>query len=324
MSSTPPPAVTTPHPVTDPDPAATTADVATTPVPILLGTISLDRYVDLGFNLPGGGVLNMAWHWRQLDQPYELISRIGAGDADIFEGFLTRHAIPHDPYALLSPEPSSSIDIRFGSDRQPYMDNFIGGVWETFRCTPDEERRVTAAPAYHTVLVEGAIEETMRLGAAGLLPRGTVSADFLGFRHYTPSRMADTLRYVDLAFVGWPGSPSDTEVAEIAALAAGLGRMIVITFGAQGVRVVDGRTGGSDTWYDVRAIPVAGTTVGCGDAFIAAVLAEWWRTHDAAAAVAAGAARGALATAWNRPIPDDAYGPELAAFLARTDAMYAR
>ena len=292
--------------------------------PVLLGTISLDKYVDFRFDLPGGGVLNMAWHWRQLGQPFELISRVGAADADVFEGFLSRHAIPHDPYALLSPEPSSSIDIRFQADRQPHMDNFIGGVWETFRCTPDEERRVASAPAYHTVLVEGAIAETMRLGAAGLLPHGTVSADFLSFRHYTPSRMADTLRYVDLAFVGWPGSPSDQGVEEIAALAYELGRIIVMTFGAQGVRVVDGREGGADRWYEVQAVPVTGTTVGCGDAFIAAYLAEWWRSGDADAAVAAGATRGALTTAWNRPIPDDAYGPELAAFLASTDALYGR
>jgi sugar/nucleoside kinase (ribokinase family) len=290
-------------------------------VPVLLGTLSLDRYVDFGFDLPGGGVLNMAWHWRQLGQPYELISRVGAADAEVFQGFLSRHAIPHDPYALLSPEPSSSIDIRFQSDRQPHMDNFIGGVWETFRCTRAEERRVAAAPAFHTVLVEGAIEETMRLGEAGQLPKA-VSADFLGFRHYTPARMADTLRFVDLAFVGWPGSPTDAVVVEIAALARQLGRVIVITFGAQGVRVVDG-PGGTDTWFPVQAIPVVGTTVGCGDAFIAAFLQRWWATGDASAAVAAGAERGALATAWNRPIPDEAYGPELAAFLAATDAALA-
>ena len=293
------------------------------PAPVLMGTLSLDRYADFGFDLPGGGVLNMAWHWRQLGQPYELISRVGAHDKDTFESFLSRHGIPHDPDALLSPAPSSSIDIRFGADRQPYMDNFVAGAWETFRCTADEERRVTAAPAFHTVLVEGAIAETMRLGEAGLLPRGRVSADFLGFSHYSSSRMADTLRVVDLGFVGWPGGPSDDTVREIAALAGELGRVIVLTFGAQGVRVVDGRAGGTDTWYPVHAIPVAGTTVGCGDAFIAAFLAEWWRSGDAAASVAAGAARGALATAWNRPIPDDAYGSELAAFLAATDASAA-
>jgi sugar/nucleoside kinase (ribokinase family) len=292
-------------------------------VPVLLGTISLDRYVDFGFDLPGGGVLNMAWHWQQLGQPHLLISRAGEADADVFEGFLSRHAVPHDPYALLSIEPSSSIDIRFRADRQPHMDNFVAGVWETFRCTPDEERRVAAAPAFHTVLVEGAIEETVRLGEAGLLPRGTVSADFLGFRHYTPARMADTLRFVDLAFVGWPGSPSDPVVGEIAALAGELGRVIVITFGAKGVRVVDGPRG-SDTWFPVRAIPVAGTTVGCGDGFVAAFLQQWWRRGDAAAAVAAGAGRGAMVTAWNRPIPDEAYGPELAAFLTATDAALAR
>lgn len=292
----------------------------TAAVPVLLGTISLDRYVDFGFDLPGGGVLNMAWHWRQLGQPYELISRVGARDAALFEGFLARNAIPHDSDALLAPDASSSIDIRFRPDRQPYMDNFVAGVWETFRCTQDEQRRVANAPAFHTVLVEGAITETMRLGVAGALPRGQVSADFLSFRHYTPSRMADTLRYVDLGFVGWPGSPDDSTVAEIAALAEELGRVIVITFGAQGVRVVDGRKG-SDHWFEVNEVPVVGTTVGCGDAFIAAFLQEWWSSGDASAAVAAGAVRGALVTKWNRPIPDDAYGPELAAFLASVDAL---
>ncbi len=288
--------------------------------PVLLGTISLDKYVDFGFDLPGGGVLNMAWHWRQLGQPYELVTRVGASDAEVFGWFLARHGIPHDPAALLSDEASSSIDIRFGEDRQPRMSNFVPGVWDDFRCTAEQERLVAAAPAYHTVLVEGAIAETMRLGEAGLLPRGAVSADFLGFVHYTPERMADTLRVVDLGFVGWPGAPTDAGVEAIVGVAREMGRMVVLTFGAQGVRVVDGRPGGADTWFPTVAVPVAGTTVGCGDAFIAAFLASWWAEADVAAAVAAGAARGAMATRWNRPIPDEAYGEELAAFLAVTDA----
>lgn len=289
-------------------------------VPVLLGTLSLDRYLDFGFDLPGGGVLNMAWHWRQLGQAFELISRVGAQDADVFESFLTRHIIPHDPAALLSASPSSSIDIRFRPDRQPSMDNFVGGAWDDFRCTPDEQRRIAAAPAFHTVLVEGAIAETMRLGEAGLLPAGSVSADFLGFRHYTPARMADMMRHVDLGFVGWPQHPSDPTVAEIASVARDLGRIVVITFGAQGVRVVDGRSGGADTWFPIKAVPVLGTTVGCGDAFIAAFLMTWWRTGDLTAAVAAGAERGALVTGWSRPIPDEAYGPEVASLLAAVDA----
>jgi hypothetical protein len=33
---------------------------------LLLGTISLDHYLASGAVLPGGGVLNMAWHWRRL------------------------------------------------------------------------------------------------------------------------------------------------------------------------------------------------------------------------------------------------------------------
>ncbi len=37
---------------------------------LLLGTISLDRYLASGEVLPGGGVLNMAWHWRGLGRPF--------------------------------------------------------------------------------------------------------------------------------------------------------------------------------------------------------------------------------------------------------------
>jgi sugar/nucleoside kinase (ribokinase family) len=63
----------------------------------------------------------------------------------------------------------------------------------------------------------------------------------------------------------------------------------------------------TETMVPVQAVDVIGTTVGCGDAFIAAFLAVWWREGDLDAAVAAGAAAGAAATAWTLPLPDAAY-----------------
>lgn len=50
----------------------------------------------------------------------------------------------------------------------------------------------------------------------------------------------------------------------------------------------------------------------CGDAFIAYLLADWWRAGDLVAAVDRGKIGGALPTAWVRPLPDSAYGKLLA------------
>ncbi len=96
-------------------------------------------------------------------------------------------------------------------------------------------------------------------------------------------------------------------MAALATVVRDLGRRLVVTFGAAGVLVVDGTTGAPDRFVPVTPVRVTGTTVGCGDAFIAYFLAEYRRFGDLLAAVERGKIGGALATAWPRPLPDDAY-----------------
>jgi sugar/nucleoside kinase (ribokinase family) len=295
------------------DPATPAADAYS-----LLGALSLDIYLGRDLVLPGGGALNMAWHWRCDETPFELLSRVGDDRPGVFEAFLARHAIPCTP-ELVTTGASASIDIVIRPDLQPHMDHFVEGVWERFTLTPAEERRLATRPRLHLVLVEGAIRELERLGAAGRLDGLEVSADFLGFRHYTLERLRETMRLVDLGFIGWPGSPDDPDVGGIRAIAHALGLRIVVTFGAQGVWAFDGRPGGGDTFVPVTPVPVLGTTVGCGDAFSAGFLAAWRRAPDLRAAIEAGKALGAAATAWRRPLPDDAYGVEAAHALRRAD-----
>jgi sugar/nucleoside kinase (ribokinase family) len=280
---------------------------------LLLGPLSHDRYVPDGPVLPGGGVLNMAWHWRQLGTPFRLLSRIGDDDPDPFLAVLDRLDVVADRTALVQPGATASIDVAIQPDRQPWMDHFVEGVWADYALGADELTWLTPGRRLHAVLVEGAIAELSRLAGIGALDGVEVSADFLGFRHYTVERLASTMRHVALGFIGWPGDEDDPAVAGMREVAHDLGRLVVVTLGSRGVLVFDGRAGGTgDRRFPVEAVPVAGTTVGCGDAFVAHFLATWWTTGDVAAAVEAGKAGGAMATRWVRPLPDEVYGPLVA------------
>ncbi len=296
------------------------------PASILLGAASLDIYLgrDLGravrgdLVLPGGGVLNMAWHLRDEAEPWHLLTRVGDDRPGVFLDFIAVHGIRHSP-TIVGRGPSASIDIVIQPDLQPHMDNFVEGVWASFRCTPDEESLIGGARRLHAVLVEGAIRELDRLHITGITSGLEVSADFLGFRHYTVDRFATTMRAVDIGFVGWPGALDDPVVGGLRAVAHDLGRLVVVTLGSRGVQVFDGRATGEDRFVPVVPVPVAGTTVGCGDAFVARFLAAWARAGDVLGAVQAGKAAGAAATAWRRPLPDESYGHVAAAALRAAD-----
>jgi sugar/nucleoside kinase (ribokinase family) len=274
---------------------------------LLFGALSLDIHLPDGPILPGGGALNMAWHLHQQGVPFRLLTRVGDDRPRLFLDLLDRQAIPYLRGSIVGSGPSASIDITIQPDRQPYMDHFVDGVWADLRLTAEESAAVAGARQLHAVLVEGVIAEMERQAAGGALEHLDVSADFLGFRHYTPERFADTMRFVDLGFVGWPGEPDDPIVAELSAIARRLGKRLVVTFGARSILVIDGRIGAPDTTVPVTPVEVRGTTVGCGDAFIAWFLAEYWRSGDLVAAAEHGRIGGALATAWERPLPDEVY-----------------
>ena len=278
------------------------------PTSVLLGPASVDRYVQEGLELPGGGAVNMAWHFAVAGVPVHLLSRVGQDHAASFIDFLERHRVRFSP-SIVGAGASSSIDIEIGADRQPAMAHFIEGVWTDFRLSADEERVVDGATRLHVVLVDPAVRELDRLAAAGLLRGTTVSGDFLSFRRWDAERFARTIRHLDLGVIGWPGAADDPLLDQIRGVAFELGTLVVVTLGSRGVRVFDGRHGHTERFVPVDPVEVVGTTVGCGDAFVAAFLGEWWQGADVDRAVDAGKAAGAATTAWRRPLPEEAYRP---------------
>lgn len=274
---------------------------------LLLGPASADRYVDESVVLPGGGALNMAWHFARAGEPVHLLTRIGDDGSQVFLPFLDRHRIGYSPESIVAPGATSSIEIVIGPDRQPFMDHFVEGVWRDFRLTDDEERLLGHSSRLHVVLVDPVVRELDRLATSGRLDATTVSGDFLSFRRWAIDRFAATMHHLDVGVIGWPGDPQDPTVAEIRDIAFDLGKLVVVTLGALGVRVFDGSSGPHERFVPVEPVAVAGTTIGCGDAFVAAFLSAWWSGAGVDASVTAGTLAGAAATAWRRPLPDEAY-----------------
>lgn len=274
---------------------------------ILLGAASLDIYKADGRILPGGGCLNMAYHWRQLGVPHLFLTRIGPDGEQLFQAFFQRHEIAHLPESLVENGRIPSIDIAFLPDGQIYMDNFVEGVLADFRLTLAEEAAVAQAARVHAVLVDSVAREVHRLAEKGVWQRPFRSADFLDFRHFSLEQFVKTMPVLDLGFIGWPGALDDPLLPQLRQIVFDLGKLLVVTLGSRGVWVWDGRSTPQEWFYNVDAIPVQGSTVGCGDAFIAYFLAEFWRSGDLKAAVAQGKVGGALATGWKRPLPETAY-----------------
>lgn len=274
---------------------------------VLIGPASVDRFLDSGESVPGGGALNMAYHWSQLDKSFVFVTRVASDDEPMFRGFFERHGIAVTPAMSMAGE-SCTVDVIIQGDRQPWMDNFVEGVWSDFTLSDEEVELVASGQPVHAVLVDVVDRELLRLADEGRFAEAHLTGDFLSFRHFSPERFTRSFEHLDVGFVGWPGDASDPVVEQLGGLVRRFGNVLVVTFGSAGVRVFDGRSDSVDRqWFDVEARPVVGTTIGCGDSFIAAFLADWHEHGDVAQAVAAGKLLGALATGWDRALPPSAY-----------------
>lgn len=272
---------------------------------VLLGVVCLDIYTRTGDIRPGCGILHNAYHLQQLGSQPLLITRIGPAHSSVFFDFFRRNRIAILPDCLAPAGRSASIQIEVQPSGEAVMSNFDQGVWADFRLTPAEETALANAKNIHLVLARGVAPEFVRLAAAGQLAGAHVSADFLSFRDFSVESFAGLLEHIHLAFIGWKGELADPTLAEIAAVARRLNRVVVVTLGERGVQVFNGPTA---EFFPVRPVAVTGNTNGCGDAFISYFLHDYWRSGNLSQAVAHGQLGGAAATAWRYALPDSAYG----------------
>lgn len=283
---------------------------------ILLGQSDLDIYLPENSIFPGGGALNMSYHWRQLGVPFTLLSRVADDKAHYFLDFYKRHGVQLMPASLIKRGRAGSSDIFIQSDGEVFMDNWIEGVGADIALDAAEMTLISQAEWLHAFLIDSIVGEIKRLAALGYLTTTGVSGDFFDFAPFDLVTFRETMHYIDIGFIGWQKELTDEPMAGIRAVARDLEKMLVVTLGSRGVMVYDGRPnsplpvqedGLAEQFFPVEPVPVVGTTIGCGDAFAAYFLAAWLKTKGIAEAINAGKVGGAQATQWRRCLPDTAY-----------------
>lgn len=272
---------------------------------VLWGVVCLDHYTASGELLPGCGILHNAYHLQQLGAAPRLLTRLGEADAETVTHFLAAHQIAVATDDLLAPGVCARIEIAVDATGAARVYDFTPGVWAGYRLSAVEEQTLAAAQHLHVVLTAPVIVEFMRLGAQGSFAGTLVSVDFLALYDFDEDSFAAALRYVDVAFAGWQGAVDDPALRRLTAAAATAGTLAIFTLGERGLLLCE--PGTAPRLEPVQAIPVTGSTNGCGDAFISYFLAEYWRSRSLARALEQGKFGGALATTWRYALPDAAY-----------------
>ncbi|MEZ4404140.1 MAG: PfkB family carbohydrate kinase [Kofleriaceae bacterium] len=277
---------------------------------IVWGELLWDRFPD-GAQL-GGAPANVAWHLAGLGTPVALVTRVG-DDVDGAHG-VARLAAQGVDVGLVQRDPDRAtgevtVELVAGEPRYQLCP---GRAWEAIELTDAAAAALPRADA----LVYGTLAQRTPAGLAALTaalaaaPPTVLRVCDPNLRGAAASRdddraLAAALAAADVVKLG------DREVAAVAArlgwpdpvahLRARGARLVIVTHGA-----------GGSTWHDasgarvVAAVPArpGGDNVGCGDAFVAAVvhgLVAGWRLPRVArlaSAVAAevAAARGATPT----------------------------
>lgn len=210
------------------------------------------RALALGRGLPGPlhghrrnptracGILHNAYHLWQLGADPLLVTRLGAEDAALVEGFLARNQIRVLEDGLLAPGVCARIDVAVQSNGAARVTGFNPGVWADYRLTPAAEQLLWDLDHLHVVLTgPSAAGGSWRLGRRGqpgrpwsrrISWRSTIST--------WPVSMEPS-HYVNIAFVGWQGAVDAPQLAALRACAAACGVLAIFTLGERGLLVCE-------------------------------------------------------------------------------------
>lgn len=253
--------------------------VAKLPRILGLGDNTVDTYVDLGLQFPGGNAVNVAVMARRLGCPAAYLGCLGDDDAGrLIEDALAAEGV--ETVRCRHPRgPNARVLIAHNAGDRRFVRSSPGvrGAWGGF---DDEDLAYVAGFDHvHTSIYS---ELGPDLAAIGRAARG-LSFDYS--ERWTAENLAATLPHVGIAFLSYPHVAAE-DCRRLAEDCAARGpRTVVVTRGLAGsIALVDGR------FHEGGVVPAETVdTLGAGDGFIAGFLVSYLTAPDIGAALAAGA-----------------------------------
>ncbi|HJS57686.1 MAG TPA: PfkB family carbohydrate kinase [Vicinamibacteria bacterium] len=257
-----------------------------------VGDCGVDRYVNRGFDRPGGITLNFAVNAKRLFPASDQVGVVTALGTDP-EARLVRRAL--EAFAL-----DSCISTIEGATSIQYIDRqasgeklflrYEEGVLGEYRVGAREREVIAASDVLMAVVysqVEGFFHSVMESPSPGLR-----AVDFTDLAGVTGG--VDIVeRYLECFHVGFFGlSSADASLIDhLERLARMSGRILVVTLGADGSMALGGRER-----IECAAVPVPRVvdTTGAGDAFAAGFLREYCESRRISKSLAAGAREAAV------------------------------
>lgn len=256
-----------------------------------VGDCGIDRYVDARADRPGGISLNFAANARRLFAPEDRVGVLTAlgddAEAAVVLAAIERFGLDASVARLPGITPVQYIDHDPSGERR--FVRYEAGVLAAHRLC-DAERALLAASDVVIATVFTQILDFFDTVVAA--PKGGIRAlDYcnLGTREAPLAYVERYARHFDIGFFGLAAADGAV-IDRLAAMAADLGRLFVVTLGRDGVVAFDGARS-----LRRPAVPVARVvdTTGAGDTFAAGFLSVHAKGGALADALDAGAAAAA-------------------------------
>jgi fructoselysine 6-kinase len=243
--------------------------------------LCVDKYPELGLELPGGNSLNIAARWKALGvKEIGLMGAVGTDSlGDLVLEKLRSLGIDAGRVARLPGQTAYNHFFASGDSHLFREEGWIGGAYDSYRPTEDDWAFAAGFDLISIHYLDPRFKECLaRFGAKGRgKPR--LAIDFLD-KGDTRAVM-DALPFADLAFMSGTRAMAD----ELAPAARDSGVPLVVTLGAEGSLAL---IGGERFFQPALPAEKAVDSIGCGDSFQAAFIVAWYENKDPRAALRAG------------------------------------